>query len=333
MRAVARHGVFIVFAPEGIGPRTLRLQRVHPVDGRGGDAVSNGLPHGPQGAADGGCQQVVLGAVVEENLDFCSGRQGLRQHHEGLRSGGEGHVGCPFRRCVKLLNESRGVVHRRPLCRTEVIDAGRTDLLQGDAPDGARTHVVATDEAHGGQSMAERQRDCLVVVTRQAVGRGDQQVLLLAGFGRDDTAQGQRSRGVRTREGVGIVPAGCIGEEAQAAGAAGPVVGVGGSPDFAGRGDCHVVHVVGRAVVAPVAGVGVCRHTEGVVEVVRTDRQGTDRRRGVLSVGQGSGRNGVGIEFATLMPMTSTFMFSAGHLALTTTCDKAWRKFMGTPVS
>ncbi len=153
MRAVARHGVFIVFAPEGIGARTLRLQRVHPVDGRGGDAVSNGLPHGPQGAADGGCQQVVLGAVVEENLDFCSGRQGLRQHHEGLRSGGEGHVGCPFRRCVKLLDESRGVVHRRPLCRAKVIDAGRTDLLQGDAPDGARTHVVATDEAHGGQGM------------------------------------------------------------------------------------------------------------------------------------------------------------------------------------
>lgn len=223
MRAVARHGVFIVFAPEGIGPRTLRLQRVHPVDGRGGDAVSNGLPHGPQGAADGGSQQVVLGAVVEENLDFCSGRQGLRQHHEGLRSGGEGHVGCPFRRCVKLLNESRGVVHRRPLCRAKVIDAGRTDLLQGDAPDGARTHVVATDEAHGGQDMAERQRDCLVVVARQAVGRGDQQVLLFAGFGRDDTAQ--------------------------AAGAAGPVVGVGGSPDFAGRGDfVHIDFSVATAV-------------------------------------------------------------------------------------
>ena len=73
--------------------------------------------------------------------------------------------------------------------------------------------------------MAERQRDCLVVVARQAVGRGDQQVLLFAGFGRDDTAQGRRSRGVRTGEGVGIVPAGRIGEEAQAAGAAGPVVG------------------------------------------------------------------------------------------------------------
>lgn len=171
------------------------------------------------------------------------------------------------------------------------------DGLPGDGKrDGARTHVVATDEAHGGQGMAERQRDCLVVVARQAVGRGDQQVLLFAGFGRDDTAQGRRSRRVRPGEGVGSVSTGRIGEEAQAAGAAGPVVGVGGSPDFAGRGDCHVVHVVGRTVVAPVAGVGVCRHTEGVVKVVRTDRQGTDRRRGVLSVGQGSGRNGVDIE-------------------------------------
>ena len=172
-------------------------------------------------------QQELEDLLMKQNLDFRSGRQGLRQHHEGLRSGGEGHVGCPFRRRVKLLNESRGVVHRRPPCRAEVIDAGRTDLLQGDAPDGARTHVVATDEAHGGQGMAERQRDCLVVVTRQAVGRGDQQVLLLADFGRDDTAQGRRSRRVRPGEGVGSVSTGRIGEEAQATGAAGPVVGVG----------------------------------------------------------------------------------------------------------
>lgn len=186
MRAVAHHGVVAVFSTEGIDLRSLRLQRVHPVDGRGGDAVGNGLPHGPQGAADGGSQQVVLGAVVEENLDFRSGR--------------------------------------------------------------------------------------------------------------DNTAQGRRSCRVRPGEGVGSVSTGRIGKEAQAAGAAGPVVGVGRSPELAGRGDCHVAHVVGRAVVAPVAGVGVCRHAEGAVEVVRTDRQGTDRRRGVHFAGPGSGHDGVGIE-------------------------------------